>query len=62
MFCLAGGAITYMYVNGLPGWLSGLSEQRSEAPEGGGEPAPPPAAEGAGDESAARRPRLDVRG
>ncbi len=26
VFCLVGGAATYMYVNGLPGWLSGGAE------------------------------------
>ena len=25
-FCLTGGAVTYMYVNGLPGWLSSVVE------------------------------------
>ena len=26
LFCLVGGAATYMYVNGVPGWLSSLIE------------------------------------
>jgi polysaccharide chain length determinant protein (PEP-CTERM system associated) len=26
VFCLVGGAVTYMYVNGLPGWLSSVVE------------------------------------
>ena len=24
--CLVGGAVTYMYVNGLPGWLEAVLE------------------------------------
>ena len=47
VFCLAGGAITYMYVNGLPGWLSSVVE---------GEPA---AEEPAAGDEAARRPGLE---
>jgi hypothetical protein len=31
-FCLVGGAVTYMYVNGLPGWLASVVEG-SESPE-----------------------------
>ena len=29
-FCLAGGAVTYMYVNGLPGWLSSIVEGEAD--------------------------------
>ena len=46
--CLAGGAVTYMYVNGVPGWLSAVIEGE----EVGDEP---------GDE-AGFRPRLDTLG
>ncbi len=32
-FCLVGGAVTYMYVNGLPGWLSAIVQgDEVEAP------------------------------
>jgi polysaccharide chain length determinant protein (PEP-CTERM system associated) len=33
IFCLAGGAVTYMYVNGMPGWLGSVIEGEEEAPE-----------------------------
>jgi len=33
LFCLAGGAATYMYVNGLPGWLGSAAEGEQPAPE-----------------------------
>lgn len=34
VFCLAGGAMTYMYVNGLPGWLSSVVEGEDAGAEG----------------------------
>ena len=37
--CLAGGAVTYMYVNGLPGWLSSVVEGEDSAPVDGEEAA-----------------------
>jgi hypothetical protein len=33
VFCLAGGAATYMYVNGVPGWLGSALEGEEAAPE-----------------------------
>lgn len=33
VFCLAGGAVTYVYVNGAPGWLSGAGEGAEEPVE-----------------------------
>ena len=40
-FCLAGGAVTYMYVNGLPGWLSSIvqGDEGGSAPPAPGGPA-----------------------
>ena len=33
VFCLAGGAATYMYVNGMPGWLGSALEGEEAVPE-----------------------------
>jgi hypothetical protein len=46
--CLAGGAVTYMYVNGVPGWLSAVIEGEDVGDEPGDE--------------AGFRPRLDTLG
>ncbi len=39
LFCLLGGAVTYMYVNGLPGWLSSVVEREEPGREAPGEEA-----------------------
>lgn len=33
LFCLTGGAVTYVYVNGAPGWLSSATEEGEESVE-----------------------------
>jgi polysaccharide chain length determinant protein (PEP-CTERM system associated) len=44
VFSLAGGAVTYWYVNGLPGWLSGAVERSEETAPAPSEAVAEPAA------------------